>query len=93
MPIPDTLRHRLDLFKQTGHVFQAAGDVFAENNWTQVMLGQGLVPEQYHPIVDSMSDEELRNFLNGLAGNVDHLVNQLPSHQAFIANYCPAEPL
>lgn len=88
MPIPDTLRHRLDLFKQTGHVFQAAGDVFAENNWTQVMLGQGLVPEQYHPIVDSMSDEELRNVLNGLAGNVDHLINQLPSHQDFISNYC-----
>ncbi len=92
MPIPDSLRHRLDLFKQTGRIFQAAGDVFAENNWAQVMLGQGLIPQQYHPIVDSMSDSELSNFLNGLAANVDHLVAQLPSHQAFISHYCPAEP-
>jgi tryptophan halogenase len=92
MAIPDSLRHRLDLFKQTGRVFQEAGDVFAENNWVQVMLGQGLVPEQYHPIVDSMSDAELSNFLKGLAGNVDHLVNQLPNHQSFISEYCPAGP-
>ena len=92
MPIPDSLRHRLDLFKQTGRIFQAAGDVFAENNWAQVMLGQGLIPQQYHPIVDSMSDSELSNFLNGLAANVDHLVAQLPSHQAFISHYCPSEP-
>jgi tryptophan halogenase len=55
------------------------------------MLGQGLMPEQYHPIVDSMSDEELSNFLRGLAGNVDRLVDPLPSHQSFISKYCPAE--
>ena len=91
MPIPDGLRHRLDLFKQTGRVFQEAGDVFAENNWVQVMLGQGLLPEQYHPIVDSMSEAELDNFLKGLAGNIDHLVNQLHSHQSFVSNYCPAD--
>jgi tryptophan halogenase len=93
MPIPDSLRHRLDLFKQTGQVFQEAGDVFAENNWVQVMLGQGLMPDQYHPIVDSMSDAELSNFLKGLSGNVDQMVNQLPSHQEFISNYCPTNSM
>ena len=76
------------MFKQTGRVFQEAGDVFAENNWVQVMLGQGLRPEQYHPIVDSMSAAELSNFLKGLTGNVDHIVNQLPSHTDFISSYC-----
>jgi tryptophan halogenase len=76
------------LFKQTGQVFQEAGDVFAENNWVQVMLGQGLMPDQYHPIVDSMSEAELGNFLKGLRENVDHIVKQLPSHQDFISSYC-----
>ena len=93
MSIPNSLQHRIDLFKQTGRVFQKAGDVFAENSWTQVMLGQGLMPEQYHPIVNMMSDEELIGFLDNIKANVDKLVDQLPSHQAFISNYCKADAM
>lgn len=88
MAIPDSLQHRLDLFKQTGRVFQQAGDVFAENNWTQVMLGQGLIPDQYHSIVDMMSDQELENFLSNLKQRTDSIVSQLPAHEEFIATYC-----
>ena len=93
MSIPDSLKHRLDLFKKTGRVFQKAGDVFAENSWTQVMLGQGLMPEQYHPIVDMMSDAELERFLSSIKTSVDHVVEQLPTHQQFLNQYCPAKPL
>jgi len=88
MPIPDTLQHRIDLFKASGRIFQKANDVFAENSWSQVMLGQGLMPEQYHPIVNMMSDEELKGFLNGIKASVDNMVGQLPSHQQFIDSYC-----
>ena len=57
------------------------------------MLGQGLMPEQYHPIVDVMSDRELTNFLTGLRARTDNIVSQLPSHQQFIENYCKAESI
>ncbi|MFK8031223.1 MAG: tryptophan halogenase family protein [Gammaproteobacteria bacterium] len=88
MSVPDTLRHRIELFKQTGRVFQVPTELFGENSWTQVMLGQGLLPEQYHPIVNMMSDEELKNFLNGIDQTVTNLVGQLPSHRDFINHYC-----
>ena len=54
MEIPESLQHRIDLFKQTGRVFKVPGELFGENSWIQVMLGQGLMPEQYHPIVNMM---------------------------------------
>ena len=73
--------------------FKEDNDIFAENSWSQVMLGQGIMPEQYHPIVNMMSDKELENFLNGIKGSVDDLVDQLPSHQQFIDKYCKASPL
>lgn len=88
MNIPDSLRHRIELFKQTGRVFQVPTELFAENSWTQVMLGQGLMPEQYHPIVNMMSDEELKAFLRGIDQTVTNLVGQLPSHHDFINHYC-----
>ena len=93
MDIPDSLDHRLRLFKDSGRVFQGEGDVFGENSWTQVMLGQGLTPEQYHPIVNMMSDNELERFLKGNKASVDNTLKQLPTHQQFIAQYCPAKPI
>lgn len=89
MSIPDSLRHRIDLFRETGRVFKVPTELFGENSWTQVMLGQGLMPEQYHSIVDMMSREELEGFLGGIRKSVRHLVSQLPPHQAFISHYCP----
>ena len=90
MKIPDSLEHRIDLFKQTGRVFRVPNELFGENSWIQVMLGQGLMPEQYHPIVDMMTDDELRRFLSGAEASVTKLVSKLPEHQAFIDHYCRA---
>ena len=88
MEIPESLQHRIDLFKETGRVFKVPTELFGENSWTQVMLGQGLSPEQYHPIVNMMDEQELRDFLGGIHGPVERLVSQLPEHQRFIDHYC-----
>jgi tryptophan halogenase len=92
MDIPESLAHRIELFKQTGRVFKLPSELFGENSWIQVMLGQGLVPEQYHPIVNMMSDEELKNFLGGIRHSAFDLASQLPLHQRFIDHYCKAPP-
>jgi tryptophan 7-halogenase len=90
MEIPDGLQHRLDLFRDTAGLFEAEFDIFRENSWIQVMLGQGIKPKSYHPIVDMISEQELRQFMQIQAQRVDHLLQQLPSHQEFINRYCPA---
>ncbi len=92
MDIPDSLRHRIELFRQAGRVFKVPTELFGENSWIQVMLGQGLMPEQYHPIVNMMRDDELTRFLTGIHGAVDSFVSQLPTHQRFIDHYCRAAP-
>lgn len=88
MSLPDSLEHRIDLFKQTGRVFQMPDELFSENSWVQVMLGQGITPEQYHPIVNMMSDRELEGFLSEIKRNVKARVGQLPSHSDFLNHYC-----
>ena len=90
MEIPDSLTHRIELFKQTGRVFRIPTELFGENSWVQVILGQGLIPEQYHSIVNMMSNEELEEFLTGIRNSAINLVNQLPEHQRFIDHYCRA---
>ncbi len=91
MEIPETLAHRIELFKRTGRVFRLANELFAENSWLQVMLGQGIVPDHYHPVVDVMDDEELGRFLGEIKSNVNATVSQLPDHHAYIQEYCKSE--
>lgn len=90
MDVPDDLEHRLDLFRDSGRIFEAEFDIFRENSWTQVMLGQGIEPRSYHPIVDMMSEQELRQFMQIQAQKVDRVLKQLPTHQEFIDRYCPS---
>ncbi|WP_372166960.1 tryptophan halogenase family protein [Xanthomonas axonopodis] len=93
MDIPDSLRHRVELFRQSGRVFHQANELFAENSWVQVMLGQGVVPQQHHPVADLMGDAELGRFLETIRARVEAALVRLPAHADFLQRYCPAPPL
>ena len=86
MEIPEKLAHRIELFEKTGRVFRKNNELF-DDSWMQVMIGQGLTPESYHPIVDNMSNEELSRFLNHIKSNIDGMVNQLPTHEQFLKQF------
>ena len=90
MEVPKTLQHKIDLFKQTGRVFLDDGDIFRVDSWVQVMLGQGIEPNQHHLIASMMSNEELTRFLHGIKQQIEQRVSQLPSHHEFLKQYCPA---
>ena len=88
MDIPASLRHRIELFAETGRVFRIPNELFAENSWIQVMLGQGITPHQRHPAPDLMGDDELSHFLEGIRRHVDNTVARLPVHMDYIRSYC-----
>jgi tryptophan halogenase len=90
MDIPDSLSHKIDLFKNSGRVFLDDGDIFRVDSWTQVMLGQRIMPEQYHHIASIMTEQELTQFMNGLKQDVKQRVQMLPNHEDFIDKYCKA---
>ncbi|WP_158970062.1 tryptophan halogenase family protein [Paraglaciecola sp. L3A3] len=88
MQIPDSLAHRLALFKENAHAMQKDGEMFRVDSWTQVLFGQGIMPEQYNPIVHAMSEQELVLFLSTFRNKITKIVDKLPTHQEFINNYC-----
>jgi tryptophan 7-halogenase len=83
MEIPDSLVHRIKLFKETGRVFRNGNELF-DDSWQQVMIGQGLVPEAYHPIVNLMSKQELSDFLRQIKSKITQAVENLPLHSTHI---------
>lgn len=84
MKVSDRLQQMLDLFRNNGTIIEEQDDLFAENSWVQVMMGQGLIPKQYHPIVDMMSDRDLNNFMRQQETNIQKQLTSLPMHTQFI---------
>ena len=91
MSVPDSLTHRIELFRETGRIFRKNEELFAENSWVQVMMGQGVTPQSYHPVAAKLRPQELEHLLATLREQVSRTVAALPDHGAYIARYCGAQ--
>jgi tryptophan halogenase len=91
MSVPRTLQDNIDLFADSGRFYRNAEEMFAEVSWVQVMLGQGIVPRSYHPMVDQVPDEDAYRFVDSVGRTVADCVEAMPSHQAFIDRFCAVE--
>ena len=91
MAVPDYLKHRIQQFRDTARVVISADELFAENSWIQVMMGQGIAPKAHHPITRQMDDRHLADFLGDVRKDVARTLIKLPKHQAYIKEFCPAE--
>ena len=90
LPMPDSLEQKIELFRETGRVFRKNEELFVENSWVQVMMGQGITPRSYHPVADKLRPEELDKFLMSLRDSVARTVDSLPAHGDYVATYCGA---
>jgi tryptophan halogenase len=90
MEIPDSLRHRIELFRETGNVYHVPLELFAENSWIQVMMGQGVAPRRHHPVADVMSLPDLRRFLDDIRVRARQTVDSIPPHMEYLRSYAPA---
>jgi tryptophan halogenase len=90
MAIPDELADYLALFEDSARVNPKADELFTLPSWVQVMLGQGVRPRDYPPIIDAFTDAELAKFLAHVESVVQSSVNVMPAHQSFIERFCKA---
>ena len=91
MDVPESLARRLDLFRSNGRLFREDFELFFDGSWSQVMTGQRLMPEGYHPIVDVMSDAELKSLLNDISRSYAKTAASYMSHGDFLDQYCRSE--
>ncbi|WP_153913262.1 tryptophan halogenase family protein [Shewanella sp. TC10] len=84
MPIPDSLKQKIELFRATGTVTRYQDELFTEAAWVQVLLGQGIEPQDYNPLANNITDSDLNEFLANVKQIIATAVNQMPSHDDFI---------
>ncbi|CAH9051786.1 Flavin-dependent tryptophan halogenase PrnA [Pseudoalteromonas holothuriae] len=84
MDIPDSLVKKMHLFKQTGQLLREDEELFAQVAWLQVFIGQGLIPKQSHPLVNSMNDEQRASLFDSLQTLIQQTVSAMPTHTDFL---------
>ena len=90
MPVPESLRRRVALFRSNARIFRDNNELFAEPSWLQVLYGQGVRPLGYHPLADLPSPQELAAFVSGVEGVIGKCVAAMPTQAEFIAAHCAA---
>src|SRR4030095_3940089 len=88
MSIPDSLRHRIELFRETAGIFCASDDLFQMTSWLQVLWGQGVRPRTTQPLVATVAPHDREQYLQDLRGLLAQATGQLPDHADFIARHC-----
>ena len=90
MAIPPELEEKIRLFRDSGRFYRHADEFFALTSWVQVMIGQGIVPAGYHPLVDAVPAQELAQLGESVRGVIAACVAAMPAHEEFIARCCRA---
>ncbi|WP_428312890.1 tryptophan halogenase family protein [Hydrocarboniphaga sp.] len=91
MDIPDSLQQKLELFRTSGRIFRYKDELFAENSWLAVMLGQRIVPRSYDPVADSIPVDHMSRAIVELRAGILKAAESMPEHAAFIRSNCQAD--
>ena len=86
MELPDTLAEKIDLFREAGLVMREEEELFLDDSWGQVMIGQGIMPMSWSPLADNVPGEDIGPFLESLAKSYRLRAESLPTHRQFVAS-------
>lgn len=91
MNIPETLEHKINVFKRRGHLIKHEMESFEDSSWLSMYNGFNIVPELYDSRADRISAEDLRQGLMQMKNSVRKAAEHAPTHAEFIARHCAAD--
>ncbi|WP_028885635.1 tryptophan halogenase family protein [Teredinibacter turnerae] len=93
MEIPEYLQNKIRMYQNSGRIYREDEELFNETSWLAVLHGQGIRPTDYHPVVDTLSLEEVRRRVDNIEAVIKRSSEEMPSHAEFIATHCKAQPM
>jgi tryptophan halogenase len=85
MAVPETLQHKLDLYRSRGRVPLLDGDMFEEAEWNSVLDAHGMRPRRYDVRADGFPLERLRQHFAAVRSVMLQAAASLPRHGDYLA--------
>jgi tryptophan halogenase len=87
MRVPESLQQKIELFRAQGRLQRNPLDLFKEPSWYFVLLGMGVNPGSYDPMVDETDFSKAEDVIRQIKDLMRVMVSDLPSHQAYLNKY------
>lgn len=84
MPIRDSLAHKLELFRERGHVAGYSDGLFWGPSWQAVYIGQRVIPKRWHPRAGDIDVDVLRGHMARMRDVTRRAAAMMPTHEAFL---------
>ncbi|UZJ44478.1 tryptophan 7-halogenase [Marinimicrobium sp. C6131] len=85
MSVPDSLKRKIALFRESAAIEFYDQGLFALPSWLAVYLGQGLSPQAIDPRVAQQPVESLKQPLEQLANHLNRYAQAMPRHREVLA--------
>jgi tryptophan halogenase len=89
--VPDSLAEVLELWRSRGILAIDGGHLFQLGSWSAVLIGQGFEPQGIHALTSAADPGLIAAEIRKIAAEVEAAACALPPHDAFVAEYCPAD--
>lgn len=86
MALPDSLQHRLDLYKHNGKLVIRKAELFQPVNWMAVLAGQQVLPSHYDPLVDERNVDAAAR-LSEIRDVIKQTIGGMPQHSDYLAKF------
>ncbi len=90
MEVPDSLAAKIELWNAKGRLFREGRELFGTPSWVAVMLGQGIVPDDYEPAADALDPDMIAGAMDKMRASYSAMAEHMPTHGEFVARSCAA---
>ncbi len=85
MKLPETLQHKIDVFRSCGRVVLHSEESFLEPSWVSIFVGQEILPRRYDPLIDNIPLDKLRGGMRQRRERIQHVAAAMPTLREFVA--------
>lgn len=87
MEIPESLKTFIEAFKANGYTPKYQKGLFLTPSWVAVLIGQGIIPNNYHHNAELLSSDKLTRSLDNLKSHIHKTATSLPEHSQAISKH------
>jgi len=86
--IPDTLAHKLAMYRSRAYLVEYGVEPFAAGSWLSMYAGFGVIPGNFDRRARQINETELRQQVNQMRAVVRTAAGLAPEHAAFLRKHC-----
>ena len=86
-PLSGTLQTRLELFRRRSTLIPHDREIIPAAMWVSLLLGLGVLPEDYDPLVDILNSNELVEKIKRMQMIMEQAAEKMPKHSDYLEYY------